>query len=144
MKKATKYILGILLVGAITVTAVVLYVFNKPQRNISKEKPSYIMDPSMLVSDFSANEDSSTLKYNDKVIQVSGKIVEFSMENNGASAVFVNSVGGVSCTFDSLTSAKNYDILSRVKVGDSLTIKGRCDGFDMIMGVVLSKCVLVE
>jgi hypothetical protein len=144
MNKKLKYFIIIVLVGLIVGLAGVYYVYNKPQRNISKEKPAYIIDPASLVNDFNMNEDSSTMKYNGKVIQVSGQVVEYDPEKTGTSIVFVNSIGGVTCSFDSITTVNNFERLSNIKVGDSLTLKGKCDGFDNINGVVLSKCVLVK
>lgn len=144
MKKSIKYIIIIVVIGALIGLAGVYYVYNKPQRNINKEKPAFIVDPATMVNEFSVSEDSSTLKYNNKVIQLSGKVLEFSVDSAGASAVFVNSIGGVTCSFDSLYTSTFANKFSTVKPGDNMTLKGRFDGFDMIMGVVLSKCVLVE
>lgn len=142
MKKNSKKILVVVSVAFLVGIAGILYTFFKPQRNIKSEKPAYIMAPISLYNEFSTNEDSSNVKYNDKVIQLSGTAVEFSLEDNGASVVFVNSIGGITCSFDSLTLMNNYDRISNIKAGDTVTLKGRCDGYDMIMGVVLSRCVL--
>jgi hypothetical protein len=143
MKKNIKYILVIAIVGILIGTTAILYTFFKPQKNIQKEKPAFIMESVSLHNEFTANEDSSNIKFNNQVIQVSGKVVEFSMENNGASVVFVSSIGGVTCSIDSITMVQDFSKLSKIRVGDSLLLKGRCDGYDMIMGVVLSKCVLL-
>lgn len=142
--KKLKYILIIAVIGIIIAAITIIYVYNKPQRNIQKEKPAFIMESVSLQNEFSVNEDSSNMKFNNQIIQVNGVVVEFLMENNGASVVFVNPIGGVTCSFDSVTMVNNYEKLSKVQVGDSLTVKGRCDGYDMIMGVVLSKCVVIK
>lgn len=144
MKKNIKYILILAAVGVLMGMFTILYTYFKPQRNIQKEKPAFIIESTSLHNEFIANEDSGNLKFNNQIIQVSGKVVEFSMENNGASVVFINSIGGITCSFDSTTMVNNFGKLSKIQVNDSLTLKGRCDGYDMIMGVVLSKCVLIE
>jgi hypothetical protein len=50
---------------------------------------------------------------------------------------------GITCSFDSLSMVKSSDKLRQIKAGDEVVLKGQCDGYDMIMGVVLSRCVLL-
>jgi tRNA_anti-like len=144
MKKNIKYILIVAGLGIIFGIAAVLFTFFKPQRNIEKEKPAYIMEPGSFCAEFSTNEDSSYIKYRDQVIQLTGEVIEFSLEENSVSVVFVKSIGGITCSFDSITMVNELPRLSKILVGDTLTLKGRCDGYDMIMGVVLSRCVLLN
>ncbi|MBA7534500.1 hypothetical protein ES705_26748 [subsurface metagenome] len=144
MKKLIK--IGLLLfgIGILSATGTYLYVFHKPHRNIAKEKPSYIIDAVNFYDEFIHDEEESYLKYGDKVIQVSGEVVEFNLRDNGASLVYLNPLEGVNCSFDSTTVIRYNDKLSDIDVGDRVTVKGKCDGFDFIMGVVLTRCVLIE
>lgn len=144
MKKLVKVGLILFGIGILLAFSTYMYVFHKPHRNVAKEKPSYILDAQALYSDFTANEKSSYEKYGDKVLQITGNVVDITIQSNGASLVYVDPVEGVSCSFDSLTVVKTNGELSKIHPGDHVTVKGKCDGYDLIMGVVLTRCVLVE
>ena len=34
------------------------------------------------------------------------------------------------------------EIINQLQLGDKISLKGKCDGFDMIMGVVLTRCYI--
>jgi hypothetical protein len=89
------------------------------------------------------SKDGSYEKYGDKVIQIKGAVENITLNENSASIVFIDEMGGVNCVFDSLSMVKNLEKLKKINVGDSIELKGQCDGYDMIMGVVLSRCVLL-
>jgi len=116
------------------------YVFNKPHRNIAKERPAFIMEASELFEEFNMNEDLGNKKFGNQVIQVSGKVTEIPMDENGISFILNNSMEAVNCTID----VQYEDKVKKIKLGGKVTLKGKCDGFDMIMGVVLIKCILIE
>jgi hypothetical protein len=143
MKKKAKIGLIISGISLMIIVLTILYFFYKPQRNIENEKPAYTLESANLYFDFTSNSDSSYIKYQNQILQITGKVIEFSIENNGATVIFINSIGGITCAFDSITMIKDYNRLSKIQVGDSLTLKGKCDGYDMIMGIVLSKCILL-
>lgn len=124
------------------VIGIIFFKYLKQYRNIRKEAPSYIVEPAKLYYDFALYPDSSKAVYINQIIQLTGQVIEFEIEENGASIVFVNPIAGITCSFDSLTLSKDFQRISTVHVGDSITLKGRCDGYDMIMGIVLSECVL--
>lgn len=141
-KKLLKLFLILFGIGTITGFSLFLYVFHKPQRNLANEKPAFIVEPKALYSDFNSDEKASNAKYGDKAIQLKGEIVDLSLKDNGATIVLADPMAGVSCSFDSITVSENKDSFAKLKVGDQVTVKGKCDGFDMIMGVVLTRCVL--
>jgi len=144
MKKSVKIFLIIVVVGLVTGLSTVYYVFNKPHRNIEKESPSFTMAAAALYSDFNNDEVGANDKYADKVIEVKGEIVELTIENYQVSIVLDDEMEGVNCGLDSLTVVKNNEMIKSLKVGDAITLKGKCDGFDMIMGVVLTQCFIIN
>ena len=89
-----------------------------------------------------------------KIIQTTGKIASKS-ENGGN--VTINLLGdavGINCSVDSVLAVQNKVAISKLKVGDIVTIKGRCAGFDYdeesfeMLGtlnkhVKLSECVVI-
>lgn len=142
MKKLIKIGLFLLGFGLIAAFGTYLYVFHKPHRNIAKEKPAYVLDASQLYADFSSNEEDSYNKYGNKVILVRGEVVDIAMKNNSASITLIDEMEGINCAFDSTSMIKNKDKLEKISNGDVINIKGQCDGYDMIMGVVLSRCYI--
>jgi hypothetical protein len=144
MKKLIKIGLILLGIGILAAFGTYMYVFHKPHRNIAKEKPAYTVRADQLLADFSTDEQAGYEKYGNMVVQVSGEVVEVNVNDNGASMVYVSPMEGVSCAFDSVTVARSKPDITSVNVGDEVTLKGKVDGYDMIMGVVLTRCVLVN
>lgn len=123
----------------------VYYVFNKPHRNVEKEKPAYTLTATELFADFSEDEQAGYEKYGDKVIEVSGEIVEINEgEKQQLTIVLGDVLEGVSCAIADEEMQENKDKVSGLSTGDNVTLKGKCDGMDMIMGVVLTRCFIIE
>ena len=144
MKKGLKIFLIIAAVGLVTGLATVYYVFNMPHRDVSGEAPSYTMKAKALYDEYSNNEEASNPKFADKVIQVTGEIAELSVEGYQISIVLNDEMEGVSCALDSMTIDTHKTLINNLKTGDNITLKGKCDGFDMIMGVVLTRCFIIQ
>lgn len=144
MKKSVKIFLIVVGVGLVTGLSTVYYVFNKPHRNIEKESPSFTMEATTLYSDFSNDEIVANDKYADKVVEIKGEVVELTVEDFQVSIVLNDEMEGVNCALDSLTVVENKAMIKSLKVGDPIKLKGKCDGFDMIMGVVLTQCFIVK
>ena len=144
MKKWMKYGLIIVIVGLVVGAGTVYYVFNKPHRNILGETPAYIMPAASLFGAFSEDENASLAKYGDQVIQVKGAIANISNEGYNVTLILDDEMEGVSCTLDSLSIAENQELINNLKNGDTVELKGKCDGYDMIMGVVLTRCFMIE
>lgn len=91
-----------------------------------------------------------------KIIQTTGKIATKTAEESGN--VTINLMGeavGINCLLDSASVVTNKLIVDKYKVGDEVTIKGKCTGFDfdeesfqmlgeMNKHVKLSECVIIE
>jgi hypothetical protein len=143
-KKLIRIALILTALGLFSATGTYLYVFHKPHRNIAKEKPAYILDAGSLISDFSSDETASYEKYGNKVLQVSGEVVDISVSDNSASITLLDQMEGINCSFDSLEVVNSKSELEQLNVGNKVDLKGQCDGYDMIMGVVLTRCVFAK
>jgi len=98
-------------------------------RNIETEKAEFTIDATSLVAEFSENLSNAETKYLNKTIQITGKITE--LANN---ELTINE--GVFCTFN----AENFN--TTFKLNDTVTIKGRCIGFDDLLEIVkLDQCI---
>ena len=144
MKKLFKIGLILAAVGILSATGVYLYVFHKPHRNIAKEAPAYVVDAHTFYSEFANDETAAYEKYGNRVIQVYGEVVDISLSDNSASLVLLNEMEGIACGFDSLDVVKQKFQLQGLQIGDNVNLKGQCDGYDMIMGVVLTRCILTD
>ncbi len=144
MKKGLKIFLITALVGLIAGVSTVYYVFNMPHRDVENEAPSYIIGASALFNEYNNDEESTHIKYGDKVLQVSGSIAELSIDGYQVSITLNDEMEGVNCSLDSVSIAHNTELIGNLKLGDDIILKGKCDGFDMIMGVVLTRCFIVE
>jgi len=141
MKKFLKIGLIVAIVGLLIGGGVIYYIFNKPHRNVAGEAPAFTLTADALYTEYSANEDASNTKYINKVIQVSGDITEISGEKD-KTITFLD--GGVSCALDSSVMVDMKEKLNSLKVGDKVTLKGKLDVYDELMGVLLTKCFIIE
>ncbi|MFY0673234.1 MAG: hypothetical protein JXQ87_07510 [Bacteroidia bacterium] len=144
MSKTLKILLVFAGLGILVGGSVVFYVFNKPHRNIEEEAPAFTMVASSFYNEFSSDEAAGNLKFGNQVIQVNGPIAEVSLNGAEATIVLNDEMEGISCTLDSTAVANNEEKIKALSIGDQVTLKGKCDGFDMIMGVVLTKCFFVN
>jgi len=144
MKGGLKIFLIILAVFLIAGSSSIYYIFNKPHRNIDLETPAYTIDAKSLFNEFNNDETLANLTYVDQVVQVSGIIAELFIDEHQISIVLNDQIKGVSCELDSLTIDRNKTIIKSLRIGDQITLKGKCDGFDMIMGVVLTRCFIIQ
>ena len=141
-KKLFKIALILFVIGCISGISTYIYVFHKPQRNIAKEKPAYTIEATTLISEFVADETTSYEKFGNKVLQVTGDVVDISLSDKSASITLLDEMEGISCSFDSIEVANSKDLLKNISIGNHVTLKGQCDGYDMIMGVVLTRCII--
>ena len=144
MNKLLKIFLILFGIGLLAGVGTYLYVFHKPHRNIEKEQAAYVIAASDFYQEFAMDETSAYEKYGNLVIQVTGSIADITLEEDQASIVLLDEMEGISCAFDSLALVEWGEKFAQLQIGDELTLKGQCDGFDMIMGVVLSRCVLTD
>lgn len=144
MKKIIKIALYLFIIGLLAGVGVYLYVFHKPHRNLANEKPAFVCTAENLYNEFSANDTASYSKYGNKAIEVSGNVVEKTVTPKEITIVLFDSMGGVSCSFDSTYISENKDKFEKIKSGANIIVRGQCDGADPILGVVLTSCVLPE
>jgi len=144
MKKIIKVLLILLIIGVITGVGVYLYVFHKPARDVAGEKPAYILTANDLLKQYSEKEAYCNKMYGDKALQLSGTIADITKNGKSITIILENPETGVNCNFEEEYCTANAAVFEKVKVGESITIQGKCDGYDEIMGAVLTRCSVVE
>lgn len=143
MERYRFYLLTVAIIIIVGVVITTIYLYNKPHRNISREKPEFEMTAEALISDFQIDEQTANAKYIDKVIQVTGKLVSISNAGNGSTILALeDEMEGVTCTIDSIGTKNQSNIIQKLEPGNPIVVKGRCDG--MLFDVRLSKGTIIE
>ncbi len=112
--------------------------YNKPHQEMTSAKADITLAANQLFSEYESDESGANTKYLDKVVQVSGKVLEAAPDKEGIVSVTLDGggmLGGVICKLDQLTKHKRDNF----KAGETVTFKGKCTG--MLMDVVLVRCV---
>ena len=131
------FTLGCLLVAALAGT--MIYLYNKPHRNVVTETGIPI-SARELYSKFTNNEMQANTAYLNKVLQVSGQVLEVKNNTTAGRVVVLNTgdpLFGIACTITRLKTAARP-----VKPGENITVKGICTGY--LSDVVLTNSCLVN
>ena len=137
MKKIILVILILGLIGA----GYAFYLYNKPVADTSNLKAAYSLSADDLFNQFESDESMANSKYLGKIIEVKGKIREFSIGDSGEINLVLASgsdMFGINCGL-SKGQDKEY---RNFREGDSIRVKGECSGISM--DVVLTRCVIVN
>ena len=131
------FFLGCTLVVALAAT--LIYHYNKPARNVAAET-GIPVTATELYYKFTSNELQANQAYLNKVLQVSGQVLEVKSMPNAAKVVVLNTgdpMFGVVCTLNTIEPATG-----NVRPGEKITIKGVCTGY--LSDVVLSNSCLIN
>jgi len=123
----------------IAASSYILYQYYKPEKNIVAEK-GILLTANDLYDKFSSNEQLANQLYLNKVLQVTGEILDIKRTQQGDDVIILKSANpmfGTSCT---LTNARIAQ--TTLKPGDKVTIKGICTGY--LTDVVLIRSLLVN
>jgi len=122
MKKKYLIIIAILLIVALGATLVNRHVLNPEHRDITQEETTASLNASEIHKQFSTNEAASLKLYLDKVLEISGTITD--LETNAIVLEDKIQVGLI-----------NNNVSSN-QIGNNITIKGRCVGYDELLEMV--------
>lgn len=127
------FMLGCVLVA--TLAGIMVYLYNKPSRNVVAET-GIPVTATELFTKFSTNEPQANNRYLNKVLQVSGQVLEVKSNSTAGRVVILNTgdpLFGIACTLDKPEV---------VKPGEKITVKGICTGY--LSDVVLTNSYLVN
>lgn len=128
--KTRNLMLAVVLIGAVVGAWAIWYVFYKPHRDVSAEKPAYTLTSQALSEAFKTDTAAFT-KYADQAILVEGAVTE--IEGNHVS------LGNIICSMDSTSAAK----VAALKQGDAVKIQGRLSSYnDLMEEIIMDKCVV--
>ena len=131
--------IGFFVVLLILVVSVV-YVFNKPHRNVVDAKPQYSLSLDEMHDEFLADEEKAGQKYFDKVVELKGTLSALNMGENGRyNFLLEESVRTASGEIIEL----NDEELNLV--GEEVKIKGLYIGYENLLEEIqLSECTIVK
>jgi hypothetical protein len=136
-----KILLLLVVVGVVSL-GVGYYMFNMPPKNLSKINPDVTVSANELMSAFEDNEQAANEVYLGRIVEVSGKISNFTMNDDGSAQLILETpslMGGISCNFN-IEDISGYKTVLRD--GEDAVIKGKCSGY--LMDVVLERCVVIN
>ena len=136
MSKVFKITVAILLLIIVVGGAIAYRMWNKPNRDVAKEK-GIAITAAQLVTEFQENETAANTKYLNKPIEVSGTVSNVAQNQEGITTVLLSSndaMTGVFCTL----KENNPNI----KTSTQVVIKGICNG--MLSDVRLGEAILVK
>jgi hypothetical protein len=115
-----------------------LYLFYKAPESTHDQKTDFTLTASKLAEEYDADELMANEKYLDKILEVSGKVIEIQIEDSNPTITLEtgNPLSNVTASFYPDEVPK----LSNIRVGDEILIKGKCTG--KLMDVVLNYCIL--
>lgn len=138
MKPFTKLLyLIIFIVVAGTIAGV--YMYNKPQKDLNRQKADFVLTASELHKEFTADEPAANLKYIGKTIEITGKITSVNIEKEKAVSIILETsdkTSSVICTFRQSMDPREIDTMKPA------TVRGELSGF--LMDVLVNNCVLVK
>jgi len=121
---------GLLLVLLIIIALVVYNYMYKSHRNIETESPSFVIESSKLINEFTSNIEISSNKYLDKTIEITGLVTTV---NSTSLEIEKN----ITCYF-------NDTIVNNKLLNKRITVKGRCIGFDELLEEVkIDQCIII-
>lgn len=128
-QKTRNLLLAAVVLGLIVGAWAVWYVFYKPHRDVSAEKPAYTLT-SQALSDAFKSDTAAFKKYADQAILVEGAVTAIEGKHL--------SLGNIICSIDSTSQAK----LATVKAGDQVKVQGRLTSYnDLMEEIVMDQCV---
>ncbi len=174
MKTTTKLVITVLAVGLIGGGTVFYFMTQKPESNftknviipvvkpivdfassfkkhteVDKAKAAFALNPEELQGAFKNDETLASEKYLGKILEVAGSVASIASPTDTNIVLLLSidkdAMSNVSCQMDS----RFNDRIKGIGVGDSITIKGICNGVkkDDLLGstdVILNRCVIVQ
>lgn len=144
MKTWIKILLGLVLIGIVSLFLVYKFVYNKEHPDYERIEADFSVNARDLYQDFVSSKENASAKYNGKVIALTGSLSKVEVSDTLVTAVFVFNQGdfgdeGVRCTM----LAKFNDEAGKLQPDGEVKIKGYCTGYNET-DVILEKCSIIN
>ena len=139
----TKYIIFSILFLILVGAGIGLKMFFKPHADINKLDAEFKVEATKLLDEFQKEENASTTKYSEKVLEINGKLVAKNKLPNGTDLLILeDEMAGISCQLDSSWSTANQSVIQALVTGNPVTVKGVCKGY--LMEIKVSPAVVIS
>ena len=138
MKKWTRILIILVLLGILGGAIIAYRIFNKPHRDVTTEV-ALTLTAQKLYDAFRTNEAEANTLYLDKAIELSGEVLEITTNQDGNTVVNFKTSDPlfvINCTFKTSPGA--------LKARDNITFKGICTGYIPDANVVINEGVLIK
>ena len=139
MKLYVKIALGVVTLIALAGILAALYMFNMKHKDMAKAKADFVLSASALQKAFEDDEIGASIKYTNKILEVSGKIASVKPAEQNIISISLateSDLSSVICTFNDISDPSSF------KKGDEITLRGECSGF--LMDVLLNNCAVIQ
>lgn len=131
MKKRKKIALTVsILIAVIAAGAIYAYKeYNRKNKDLSEAAADYTVIATEIINEFSQEEKKASVKYNGKVLSVTGTIKLIDKDEKGYYTVAIGdtaSLNAVRCSIDSIHTME----ATALKQGISVSVKGICTGYN--------------
>ena len=136
MQRWKRVVLWIIVIVVLSGFSYAYYIWNKPARDVSKEKGIKITAVAIFDS-FANNEQAANISFLNKTVEVTGTVTNVKTNQAGNTVVYLKSddpVFGVNCTFKQNPG--------KIIKGEHITFKGICTGY--LSDVVVNQGVLIK
>jgi len=145
MRKIVKIALVLAGLGLLAAALIWKFYVNKPHDDIEKASPAYSLATEQIWKEFTTDSQKSSSLYNNKVIELTGKVSRVNVGDSLVSVVFdmeVDSMfGNKSISCEMLQKYNNE--AEALATGSQVKIKGFCTGYDET-DIKLNKCSIVK
>jgi len=140
-------VLVVLLLAVITVGLYFYKEFNRTNKQLKNVRPDYELNATALIDAYEKGDSAAAVKYNGKVIEVTGSIKAIEKDAMGYYTVILGDttqLSSVRCAIDTSNQAD----AANLDEGSSARIRGACTGFnkdEMGLGsdVILNRCAIL-
>lgn len=144
MNKWLKIILVLAAIGIVVAVMVYKFYINKPHPDFENLPADFKLKAEVLYNDYISDKAAADLKYNGKIVELSGKVSTIETADTLVVAVFVFKQGdfgdeGIRCTM----LPKYNEETKKIAAGTDVKIKGFCSGYNET-DVILEKGSLVK
>jgi len=139
------------IIALLAVIAVAVYgyrEYSRTNRDIKSVRPDFVLPALDLIREYETSDSIATKKYNGKIIEITGVIMEVEKDENGYYTIVLGDNAKPSSVRCSMDTAHQADA-TLVSKGQSITVRGACTGFnvsDLGLGsdVILNRCVIIK
>lgn len=139
MKRKTLLVIAVCV--ALIAAFVVYSTFLKTAPSMKSLEADFKLTAIELYAQFDADETTANSKYQNKVLEITGEVMEVTSEEGGNPSISLRTdgFGVVKSTLESVPSLQELESIS---IGGKLTIKGECIG--MLLDVLIERSIIIQ